>query len=78
MDDVYLTDDEKGKSVVNTDGDRLGIVTDVPDASIAIKPNPGVVDTIRAKLGWGDSDDEDYVLSVDRIEEVTEGEVRLK
>lgn len=78
MDDVYLTDDEKGKRVVNMDGDTLGMVTDVSDDSIAVNPSPGIAETIRAKLGWGDADEADYVLSTDRIGEITDDEIRLK
>ena len=39
--------------------------------------DPNLTDTIKSKLGWGESDEETYRLEASRIDTVTDDEVRL-
>lgn len=73
-----LTDDDQGKAVVNADGEKIGMVTQVKGGTAYVDPDPGITDTIRSKLGWGDSDGGDYRLKPDRIHMVGDEEIHLK
>ncbi|WP_265110051.1 PRC-barrel domain containing protein [Halosolutus halophilus] len=72
-----FTADDEGKRVVNAQGDEIGVVHDVERGTAHVKPDPGMTDTIKSKLGWGDADDETYALDADSVERITDDEVRL-
>lgn len=79
MAEMNLTDDDEGKQVVNSAGDDVGRITEVRDGKAYVNPDPGITDTISSKLGWGDADEkEEYELQPDRIETVTDDEIRLE
>lgn len=40
-------------------------------------PDPGITEKISSSLGWGNSDDDAYPIKADRIETVTDDEVRI-
>lgn len=73
-----FTADDEGKRVVNADGDQIGIIETVEGGTPHVDPDPGVTDTIKSKLGWGDADDETYKLDEQNIESITDDEVRLE
>ncbi|MFC6824476.1 PRC-barrel domain containing protein [Halopelagius fulvigenes] len=75
---VDVTDSEEGKDVVNERGDKIGIVSDVRHGTAYVEPDPGITDEIKAKLGWGDVDDDNYPLQEARIREITDDEIRLR
>ena len=62
--DTTLTESDQGKQVKNN--------------RAHVEPDPNLTDTIRSKLGWGGSDEEDtYRLNSSRIDTVTGDEIRL-
>ena len=73
-----LTENDKGKRVVNANGDKIGMISDVRGGTAYVDPNPGITDRIKSKLGWSDSDADDYPLDRTKIDRVTDDEVRLK
>lgn len=73
-----LTSDDAGKRIVDSNGEELGIVDEVTNGTAHVNPDPGLTDQIRAKLGWGEADQEDFVLQEDRIDTVTDDEIRLR
>lgn len=75
---MHITDDEQGKDVVTTSGDRIGMVKEVRDGRAYVDPDPGITDAIRSKLGWGQSESGDYELTEDRVESITDHEVKVK
>lgn len=75
--DVTLTEDDEGKSVVNADGDQIGRVVNVEHGKAHVDPDPGLTDAIRSKLGWGDGDQADYVLNASSIDTVSDSEIHL-
>ncbi|WP_408957780.1 PRC-barrel domain containing protein [Natrinema sp. 74] len=75
---VNFTDDDEGKRVVNANSEEIGIVRDVSAGAVHVDPDPSMTDTIKSKLGWGDSDDETYRLDEDDVESVSDDEVRLR
>ena len=75
-----LTDDDRNKDVVTSDGTRIGTVSDVRDGVASVTPDTGsggLTDTIKSMLGWDDSD-EDQTLRNDDVDSVNDNEVRLR
>lgn len=72
-----LTDDAVGKTVVDAQNEEVGMVTAVEHGTAQIEPDPGLTDTIKAKLGWEDADQEAFPLQEDAIASVTDDEIRL-
>jgi len=74
-----LTDDDEGKSVVDADGQELGVFSGVRDGDPYVNPGPDMTEQVMSKLGWGGADtDEDIELPEDSIETVTDDEIRLR
>ncbi|APX97041.1 hypothetical protein [Natronorubrum daqingense] len=78
MTDETLTKADEGKRVVNADGTTVGRLVDVRDGYGYVEPNSGVVDTLKAKLGWGTRSDEAHPLDEGSIDEITDTEVILR
>lgn len=55
-----FTADDVGKTVENDEGGAVGVVVSVEDDTAFVEPDPGVVDSLRAALGWS-SDPQDAV-----------------
>ncbi|GAB7011681.1 PRC-barrel domain containing protein [Halorubrum trueperi] len=77
QDSVTLTEDDEGKTVINSNGDKIGRVVNVEHGKAHVDPDPGLTDRIRSKLGWGEADEGDYVLDSSSIERVSDGEIHL-
>ena len=73
-----ISEEDEGKRVVNTKGKKIGIVTEVKNGVAHVDPSPGIADSIRSRLGWGDADEDDYALEARRIAKITDDEVQLK
>ncbi|WP_438267515.1 PRC-barrel domain containing protein [Haladaptatus halobius] len=73
-----MTDDDEGKRVINQNGDEIGVVAEVREDTAYIDPDPGMFESIKDKLGWGDIDEDTYPLQDENIEQVTNDEIRLQ
>ena len=78
MERKHVTDDDQGKAVVDSNGREIGMVTEVKSGTAYVNPDPGLTDTIRSTLGWGDADEDDYALEENRIHTITDDEIRLE
>lgn len=78
MERTNVTNDDKGKRVVNFNGDNVGVVSGVEGDAAHVSPDAELSDVIRSKLGWSDMNESEYVLPNDQIEAVTDEEIRLK
>jgi len=76
-DRTTVSDDDQGKPIVDSNGEKIGIVSEVRAGTAYVDPDPGVTDTVMSKLGWGDSDEDDYPLPGSEIAVVTDDEIRL-
>mgnify|MGYP006307994129 CR=1 FL=1 len=72
-----FTDDDVGKDVVNTAGETVGIVADVEHGTAHVEPDPGITDTIKARLGWGDPAEDSYPLQEASVSQITDDEIHL-
>ncbi|MBX0288407.1 hypothetical protein EGH22_18920 [Halomicroarcula sp. F28] len=76
---VTPQEEDEGKTVVNPDGEEVGMVVDVDNGQMHVNPHPSITDRIRTVLGWSDHDDEDsYLLDTDHIERVEDDQVVLR
>ncbi|ESP86877.1 PRC-barrel domain-containing protein [Candidatus Halobonum tyrrellensis] len=77
---VTFTDDDEGKKVVNQNGEDVGRVVDVRHATAYVDPDPGMFETVKSKLGWGDVDDDEdvYPLQDADVESVDDDRVLLR
>jgi len=75
---AHFTDDDEGKRVVNANGEEIGVVQNVSSGTVHVDLSPGITDTIKSKLGWGDQDEESYPLDEDKVETITDDEVRVQ
>ncbi len=73
-----LADVSEGDSVVDAEGETVGIVTAVETGEIYVDPDPGLTEKLSAKLGWVDEDDAEYTVDADDVADVEDGDVRLK
>lgn len=67
-----LSDDEVGKTVIDAEGKKLGIVAKVEGGRASVDPNPSIAEQLFASLGWEGDDEEDYVVTEDMLESVGE------
>ncbi|WP_135824827.1 PRC-barrel domain containing protein [Halorussus ruber] len=74
---AQFSEDDEGKSVV-VDGDEVGIVSEVEHGTAYVEPDPGITDKIKAKLDWGDRDEDTYPLQEQAVDTVTDDEIRLR
>lgn len=76
--DTTLTGDDEGKHVENAKGEEIGLVVAVEHGRAHVEPDPGLSDSIRAKMGWGDADETGtYVLDRSKIKAVTDDGIVL-
>lgn len=78
MEEHTLTDDDAGKSVVDANGDKVGIISEVRGGTAYVDPDPGITDRVRSMLDWGEADQDTYPLREESIDTVTGDEVRLR
>lgn len=78
MDRTTITDEDNGKKVVDADGEEIGMISDVRGGTAYVDPDPGLGETLMAKLGWAEADREDYPLDDASIDRITDDEVHLR
>lgn len=73
-----FTDDDRDKSVVTREGDRIGTVRDVNEgrATVERDDDQDLTDKVKDMLGWGD--DESNELRSDHVESYDDDEIRLR
>ena len=75
---VTLTDADEGKEVVDASGNTLGIVTEVVNQTASVDPDPSLLETTKADLGWVDSDTDEYDVHEDAIETKADEKIHLR
>jgi hypothetical protein len=75
---AQLTAEDEGKDVVNTEGDKIGVVQSVEAGTAYVNPDPGITDEFKSTLGWGDSSEDTYALDDHQIEAITDGSIQIR
>ncbi len=77
MDRPTVTDEDVGKRVENHNGDQIGVAAAVEDDTVYVEPNPSIVDSIKATLGWETGADDVVPVNREVIGAVTPDAIRL-
>lgn len=75
---ISLTEADEGKRVIDANGDDVGIVSTVEGETALIDPDPSLTDDVKATLGLGDTDEDQFPLDTADVGEVTDDEIRLE
>lgn len=70
-------DGDVGTDVVDTNGETIGVVSAVEEGTLFVDVDPGIVESITARLGWGDADGSKPIPK-GRIERIDESEVVIR
>lgn len=76
-DRTTMTEDDEGKRVTTATGEDVGRVMEVRGGTAYVEPDPGLTDSIRSTLGWGEADEDTYPIREDRVGTITDDEIRL-
>lgn len=76
-DSQSITEEDEGKAVQNAEGENIGRVMSVEHGRAHVEPDPGLADDIRAKLGWGEGDEDTYQLRSEDVDKVDDDAIRL-
>jgi len=76
---VRISEEEKGKTVVDATGEEVGRVDAVDESAnrIYVDMHHGIGERIMSALGWGDSQ-EDYPIAASHIQRINDDSVELK
>lgn len=72
-----ISREDEGKPIVDAQGNAVGMVEEVSGGKAYVDPEPGLVDRLKARLGWGKADEGDYTIDEENIERVTDDEIEL-
>lgn len=76
-----FTDDDRGKDVVTSEGDRIGTVDRVDDDRATVNRNEddddSLTDEIKDMLGWGDDDDSNEIRD-EHVDRSDDDQIRLR
>ncbi len=70
-------DGDEGKDVRSTDGETIGVVSAVEAGTLYIDVDPGIVESVTSRLGWG-SEEGSKPVPDGRIERIDEGAVVIR
>jgi hypothetical protein len=73
-----VTESDEGKKVVDKNNNTIGMISGVRGDTITVDPDPGITDSIRAKLGWKDVDEDDYTLDQFDVEPINNDRVQVR
>lgn len=69
---------DEGKTVRTQDGDEVGQIQSVEGGMARVKPESGLTESIRNRLGWTSEDEDEYELDQSKVGDITDDEVRLQ
>lgn len=75
---VTFTEDDREKRVENANGELIGTITEVEGESATVEPRNGVLDSIRATIGWNDTPPDAISVGASTVDEITADTVRLE
>jgi hypothetical protein len=73
-----VTETDVGKTVVNQQGEEIGMVSGFEAGTAYVDPDPGMTDRLKSKLGWDNIDEDSYPLDDEQVHSINEDEVRLR
>jgi sporulation protein YlmC with PRC-barrel domain len=76
---TVLSTADEGKVLMDTEGEEIGIVTEVDtDEQVAyVEPDPSYSEAVVQGLGFGSADEDDIEVPADTVATVTDTELRV-
>lgn len=71
-----FTSADEGKEVL-AGGQYVGIVVETDAERAFVEPEPSISQSLMARLGWGEADEDAYPINGDAVAAVTDDEIRL-
>ncbi|WP_247003234.1 MSCRAMM family adhesin SdrC [Halosolutus gelatinilyticus] len=72
-----FSDDDIDKTVETAAGEPIGVVIAADENTAYVDPDPGVADSIKAALDWGDGSDDPLPVASDAVAEITDERIQL-
>jgi len=63
---------------MTADGDMVGTVEAIDGSEAHVKPDAGLAQNTRRRLGWTDEGEEVYALRHDNVDKISGDEIHLK
>lgn len=73
-----FNDTDQGKSVMTADGDAVGTIEQVRGSVAHVRPESGLAQNVRQRLGWTKEDEETYQLEKRHVDRIDDRGVHLK
>jgi hypothetical protein len=73
-----LTEKDEGKTVLDADGETIGMISGFRGGKAYVNPDPGITDQVMSRLGWENVDEDDYALDSDMVAQISDDEVHLR
>lgn len=73
-----LREDDRGKRVLNPDGTVVGRLVGVENGRGYVRSELGLLETLKARLGWSDPTEGAHPLDEGSIAEITDDAVHLR
>lgn len=73
-----IDSDDEGKSVYDTDDNRVGMVIRVEDDQVHVEPDPDMAENVAARLGWTfmlHGSEDSYAIDAAAVESVRDDRV---
>jgi sporulation protein YlmC with PRC-barrel domain len=70
--------EDEGMPVMTKDGETVGTVEKTMDNELHVKPNSGLSQSIRRRLGWAEKDQDTFSVQKSKVDEITNDGIRLK
>lgn len=73
-----FADDDVEKTVENANGEVVGTVETIEGDTAHVEPRGGIVDSIRATLGWGQSHERTVAIRESDVDEISSETIRIE
>jgi len=69
---------DEGKRVMTADGDVVGTVEMIRGGNAHVKPDTGLSQSMRRRLGWPEQGEDTYRLQKSNVHEITDDGIHLE
>jgi sporulation protein YlmC with PRC-barrel domain len=73
-----FTPADEGMEVQTSDGEYIGKIESVEGSTAHVRPDTGLAQSIRTRLGWTDENEQTFKLDHSDVAEITDDIVRLE
>lgn len=76
---TVLSTADEGKFLMDTEGEQIGVVTEVDaaDQTAFVEPDPSIAEAMIQGFGFGAADNDDITVPAEAVATVTDSELRV-